>query len=146
MQVLLKEWNIIGSKMLHYSKLRALNCCAFPNYISFTTSLISASQQKLRILCWWALPRAMHVLHTGRVSVVTGLPFDQMEPSHSMQHRSGNPKFERDFPDFWMEFFEGFYEWVNVRLMTNNYKQYFASSWVYFGLLFQTYFKSSRAV
>ena len=27
--------------------------------------------------------------------------------------------------------------------MTNNYKQYFASSGVYFGLLFQTYFKSS---
>ena len=40
-----------------------------------------------------------------RVSVitVTGLPFDQMEPSRSMQTRSGNPvrtpKLERDFPD-----------------------------------------------
>ena len=38
------------------------------------------------------------------VGVVTGLPFDQMEPSHSMQHRSRNPvripKLERDFSDF----------------------------------------------
>ena len=46
----------------------------------------------------------MHVLHTGRVGVVTGLTFNQMEPSRSMQHRSGNPvripKLERDFPDF----------------------------------------------
>ena len=49
----------------------------------------------------------MHVLlYTRRVSVitVTGLPLDQMEPSRSMQTRSGNPvrtpKLERDFPDF----------------------------------------------
>ena len=47
------------------------------------------------------------------------------------------PKLERDFPDFWIEFYAGFYEWVNDRLMTNSYKQYFASSGVYFGLLFQ---------
>ena len=94
----------------------------------------------------------MHVLYTRRVSVitVTGLPFDQMEPSRSMQTRSGNPvrtpKLERDFPDFWIEFYAGFYEWVNDRLITNNYKQYFAASGVYFGLFFQTYFKSSRSV
>ena len=54
----------------------------------------------------------MHVLHTGRVGIVTGLPFDQMEPSRSMQHRSGNPvripKLEQDFPDFWMEIYAGF--------------------------------------
>ena len=35
---------------------------------------------------------------------VTGLPFDQMEPSRSLQHRSGNPvrilKLEWDFPEF----------------------------------------------
>ena len=65
--------------------------------------------------------------HVG-VITVTGLPFDQMEPSCSMQTRSGNPvrtpKSERDFPDFWIEFYAGFYEWVNDRLMTNNYKQY----------------------
>ena len=76
---------------------------------------------------------------------VTGLPFDQMEPSRSLQHRSGNPvrirKLEWDFPDFWIEFYVGFYEWVNDRLMMNNYKQYFASSGVSFGLLLQTYFK-----
>ena len=60
-----------------------------------------------------------------------------------MQTRSGNPvctpKMERDFPDFWNEFYAGFYEWVNDRLMMNNYKQYFASSVVYFELLFQIY-------
>ena len=90
--------------------------------------------------------------YTRRVSVITviGLPFDQMEPSCSIQTRSGNPvrtpKSKRDFPDFWIEFYVGFYEWVNDRLMTNNYKQYFTSSGVYFGLLSQTYFKSSRSV
>ena len=48
----------------------------------------------------------MHMLYTRRVSVskVAGLPFDQMEPSRSMQTRLGNPvrtpKLERDFPDF----------------------------------------------
>ena len=45
---------------------------------------------------------------------VTGLPFDQMEPSRSMQTRSGNPvrtpKLERDFLDFWIEFYAGFYD------------------------------------
>ena len=85
----------------------------------------------LQLLAWWP-------------------PFDQMEPSCSMQIRSGNPvripKSERDFPDFWIEFYAGFYEWVYDRLMTNNYKQYFTSSGEYFGLLFQTYFKSSRSV
>ena len=70
-----------------------------------------------------------------RVSVitVTVLPFDQMEPSRS----SAYPNLERDFPDFWIKFYAGFYEWVNDRLMTNSYKQYFASSGEYFGLLFQ---------
>ena len=79
----------------------------------------------------------MHVLHTGGrivLCTVTGLPFDQMELSRSLQHRSGNPvrilKLEWDFPDFWIEFYAGFYEWVNDRLMMNNYKQYFASSGV----------------
>ena len=37
-------------KTLHYNKVRALLRRVFPNYISFTTSLINASQQKLRIL------------------------------------------------------------------------------------------------
>ena len=47
MQLLLNknEWNIIGSKTSHYSKLRALLRRVFPNYISFTTSLTSASQK-----------------------------------------------------------------------------------------------------
>ena len=52
-------------------------------------------------------------LRTYRCCVtVTGLPFDQMEPSHSMQHRSGNPvrilKAEWDFLDFWLSFTRGF--------------------------------------
>ena len=95
----------------------------------------------------------MYVLYkTRQYDSVTDLPFDQMEPPCSMPTRSGNPvrtlKSERDFPDFWIEFYAGFYEWVNDRLMTNKYKQYFTSSRVYFGLglLFQTYFKSSRSV
>ena len=93
-----------------------------------------------------------HACATQDASVwlVTGLPFDQMEPSRSMQTRSGNPvrtpKLERDFPNFGIEFYAGFYKSVNDRLMTNNYKQYFASSGVYFGLLFQTYFKSPRSL
>ena len=134
--------------------MRALLRRVFPNYISFTTSLTSASQKT----CAFYVnelsmigPCMMHVLHqTPQCDSVTDLPFDQMEPSCSMQTRSGNPvrtpKSERDFPDFWIEFYAGFYEWVNDRLMTNNYKQYFTSSGVYFGLLFQTYFKSSRSI
>ena len=53
----------------------------------------------------------------SELCTVTGLPFDQMEPSRSMQHRSGNLvrilKSEWDFPDFWIEFYARFYEWVN---------------------------------
>ena len=42
---------MIGSKTLHYNKLmKTLLRRVFPKYISFTTSLINASQQKLRIL------------------------------------------------------------------------------------------------
>ena len=135
----------------YYNKLRALLRRVFPNYISFTTSLISASRKTCAFYVN-EISIGPCMCYTRRVSVitVTGLPFDQMEPSRSMQTRSGNPmrtpKLERDFPDFWIEFYAGFYEWVNDRLMTNNYKQYFASSGVYFGLLFQTYFKSPRSV
>ena len=63
----------------YYNKLRALLRRVFPNYIIFTMSLI-------------VLVENMNLL------------FDQMEPSRSMQTRSGNPvrtpKMERDFPDF----------------------------------------------
>ena len=47
-----------------------------------------------------------HACATQDTSVitVTDLPFDQMEPSRSMQTRSGNPvrtpNLEWDFPDF----------------------------------------------
>ena len=55
----------------------------------------------------------MHMLHkTRQCDSVTDLPFDQMEPSCSLQTRSGNPvrtpKSEQDFPDFWIEFYTGF--------------------------------------
>ena len=48
-------------------------------------------------------------------------------------------KLERDFSNFWIEFYAGFCEWVNDKLMTNNYKQYFASSgvWTTFSNLLQ---------
>ena len=137
--------------VVYYNKLRALVRLVFPNYISFTTSLISGSRKTCAFYVN-ELSIGPCKCYTRRVSVitVTGLPFDQIEPSRSMQTRSGNPvrtpKLERDFPDFWIEFYAGFYEWVNDRLMTNNYKQYFAASGVYFGLFFQTYFKSSRSV
>ena len=43
---------------------------------------------------------------------VTGLPFDQMDPSRSMEHRSGNSvrilKLERDFPTSELSFTQGF--------------------------------------
>ena len=106
MQLLLnKEWNIIGSKTPHYNKLRALLRRVFPNYISFTTSLTSASQKTCAFYVN-ELSIGPCMCYTRRVSVitVTGLPFDQMEPSCSKQTRSGNPvptpKSERDFPDF----------------------------------------------
>ena len=136
---------------VYYNKLRALLHRVFTNYISFTTSLISASRKTCAFYVN-ELSIGPCMCYTIRVSVitVTGLPVDQMEPSCSMQTRSGNPvrtpKLERDFPDFWIEIYAGFYEWVNDRLMPNNSKQYFAASGVYFGLLFQTYFKSSRSV
>ena len=131
-----KEWNIIGSKTPHYNKLGALLRRVFPNYISFT-SLTSASQKTCAFYVN-ELSIGPRMCYTRHVSVIqfTDLPFDQMEPSCSMQTRSGNPvrtpKSERDFPDFWIEFYAEFYEWVNDRLMMNFYKQYFTSSGVYF--------------
>ena len=113
----------------YYNKWIALLRSVFPNYISFTTSLISASR-KTSAFYVNEISIGPCMCYTRRVSVitVTGLPFDQMEPSGSMQTRSGNPvrtpKLERDFPDFGIEFYAGFYKWVNYRLMTNNYKQY----------------------
>ena len=76
----------------YYNKLRALLRRVFPNYISFTTSLISA----IRKTCAFyvnELSIGPCMCYTRRVSVistVTGLPFDQMEPSRSMQTRSGH--------------------------------------------------------
>ena len=82
---------------VYYNKLRALLRRVFPNYISFTTSFISASRKTCAFY--------VNEISIGPcVITVTGLPFDQMEPSRSMQTRSGNPmctpNLERDFPDF----------------------------------------------
>ena len=90
---------------VYYNKLRALLRRVFPNYISFTTSFISASQ-KTCALYVNEISIGPCMCYTRRISVitVTGLPFDQMEPSRSMQTRSGNPmctpNLERGFPDF----------------------------------------------
>ena len=77
---------------VYYNKLRALLCRVFPNNISFTTSLISASRKTCAFYVN-ELSIGPCMCDTRRVSVitVTGLPFDQMEPSRSMQTRSGNP-------------------------------------------------------
>ena len=91
--------------MLYYNKLRALLHCVFPNYISFRTSLTSASQKTCAFYVN-ELSIGPCMCYTRRVSVitVTDLPFDQMEPFCSMQTRSGNPvrtsKSEQDFHDF----------------------------------------------
>ena len=87
---------------VYYNKLLRR---VFPNYISFTTSLISASR---KTCAFYVNEPSIGpcMCYTRRISVitVTGLPFDQMEPSRSMQTSSGNPvrtpKLERDFPDF----------------------------------------------
>ena len=76
----------------YYNKLRALLHRVFPNYISFTTSLISASRKACAFYVN-EISIGPCMCYTRRVSVitVTDLPFDQMEPSCSMQTRSGNP-------------------------------------------------------
>ena len=111
---------------VYYNKLRALLRRVFLNYISFTTPLISASRKTCAFYVTELSIGPCMCYTRRRVSVitVTGLLFDQMKPCRSMQTRSGNPvrtpKLEQDFPDFWIEFQAGFYEWVNDRLMTNN--------------------------
>ena len=114
----------------HYNKLRAY----FVVYFQITLVVVQRHSSVLVNKIW-----AFYVneLSTGITALhLLPSPFDQMEPSHSMKHRSGNPVHT------------GFYEWVHDRLMTKDYKQYFASSGVYydFWLLFQAYFKSSRSV
>ena len=79
----------MGQNAVYYNKLRALLRLVFPNYISFTTSLISASRKTCAFYVN-ELSIGPCMCYTRRVSVitVTGLPFDQMEPSRSMQTRS----------------------------------------------------------
>ena len=76
----------------YYNKLRALLRRVFPNYISFTTSLISASRKTCTFYVN-EISIGPCMCYTRRVSVitVTGLPFIQMEPFLSMETRSGNP-------------------------------------------------------
>ena len=97
----------------YYNKLRALLRRIFPNYISFTTSLISASRKTCAFYVN-ELSIGPCMCFTRRVSVitVTVLPSDQMEPSRSMQTRSGNPvrtlNWNGIFPTFELSFTWGF--------------------------------------
>ena len=107
----------------HSSMLVNKNCAFYVNELSISPCMCYI-QEDASVLC-----------------TVTGLPFDQMEPSHSMQHRSGNlvhiPKLEQNFPDFWIEFYAGFYEWVHDRLMTNNYQTILCLFWSVFWTTFK---------
>ena len=97
----------------YYNKLRALLHRVFPNYSSFTTSFISVSQKTCTFYVN-ELSIGPCMCYTRRVSVitVTVLPFDQMEPSCSMQTRSGNPvrtpNWNRIFPTSELSFTRGF--------------------------------------
>ena len=102
----IKEWNIIGSKH-----------CIITNgkpyfVVYFQTTLVSQRHSSVLVNKNCAFydelslgPCMCYILHN---ITITGLPFDQMEPPHSMQHRSGNPvripKLEQDFPNFWLSF------------------------------------------
>ena len=147
----IKEWNIIGSKTPHYNKLRALLGRVFPNYISFTTSLTSASQKHAHFMLM-SSPSA-HACATQDASVWLQLLASPLtkwnlpvpcklgrEIRCVLQNRNGI------FPTSELSFTRGFMNELMTDMMTNDYKQYFTSSGVYFGLLFQTYFKSSRSV
>ena len=108
----------------HSSMLVNKNCAFYDNELSIGPCMCYIQEDAL-VLC-----------------TVTGLPFDQMEPSLSMQHRSGNLvhilKSEWDFSRL-LNWVLREVLWMSYRLMTNNYEQYFASSGVSFGLLLQTY-------
>ena len=106
---------------VYYNKLRALLPLVFPNYISFTTSFISASRKTCAFYVN-EISIGPCMCYTGRVSVitVTGLPFDQMEPSRSMQTRSiGKPNVYSKLWTGFSRLLNWVYEWVNDRLMTN---------------------------
>ena len=93
MQLLLnKEWNIIESKTPHITNWEPYFVVYFQIYISFSTSLISASPKTCAFYVN-EISIGPCMCYTRRVSVitVTGLPFDQMELSRSMLTRSGNP-------------------------------------------------------
>ena len=103
----------------YYNKLRALLHRVFPNYISFTASLISASRKTCAFYVnEISIGPCMCYIRRISVITVTGLPFDQMEPSRSMQTRSGNPVrtpkligtafSPRIFPTSELSFTEGF--------------------------------------
>ena len=141
----------LGPKRRIINKLRALLRRVFPNYISFTTSLISASQKTCAFYVnELSIGRCMCYTRGVSVITVTSLPFDQMEPSRSMQTRSGNPvrtKLERDFSRLLNWVLRGFFmnelmtDWW--RIIINNI---LPLPDCILGLLFQTYFKSSRSV
>ena len=80
----------------YYNKLRALQ---LHFVVYFQITLVSQCHSSVLVekhahFMLMSCPLAHACATQGRVSVistVTGLPFDQMEPSRSMQTRSGNP-------------------------------------------------------
>ena len=131
----------------YYNKLRALLLRVFPNYISFTTSLFSAGRKTCAFYVnEFSIGPCM--CHTRRVSVitVTVLPFDQMEPSRSMQTRSGNQvrtsNWNGIFPTSKLSFTRGFMNELMTdwwRIVINNILPLPES-------ILDSSFKSSRSV
>ena len=90
----IKEWNIIGSKTPHI-------ITNWEPYfvVYFQITLVSQRHSSVLVekhahfMLMIELSIGPCMCYTRRISVitVTVLPFDQMEPSHSMQTRSGNP-------------------------------------------------------
>ena len=115
MQLLLNKWmkHHCVQNAAYYNKLRALLRRVFPNYISFTTSLISASRKTCAFYVnELSIGPCMCYARCVSVITVTVLPFDQMEPSRSMQTRSGNPvctpNWNGIFPTSELSFTRGF--------------------------------------
>ena len=131
----------------YYNKLRALLRRVFPNYISFTTSLFSAGRKTCAFYVnEFSIGPCM--CYTRRVSVitVTVLPFDQMEPSRSMQTRSGNQvrtsNWNGIFPTSKLSFMRGFMNELMTdwwRIVINNILPLPES-------ILDSSFKSSRSV
>ena len=128
-----------------YNKLRALLRRVFPNYMSFTTSLISASQQKLLILMSSPISIGPCITLQLLASPLTkwNLPVPcniGRETWCVFQNWNGI------FPTSELSFMRGFRNELMTdwwRVIINNIYLFRSVFWDYF---FSTYFKSSRSV